>query len=76
MLSSGGLGVTFLESPISDFWLQSIAFKLDKVYAKVLFTNLIETKAGLSPDCLKEDKGDRNNSDCWFNHQQSLQEKS
>ncbi len=50
----GGLGVTFLESMNSSFRLNAIPFALDDVYAKVLFTNLIETKAGQSPDCLKE----------------------
>ncbi len=50
----GGLGVTFLESMNSSFCLYSIVFALDDVYAKVLFTNLIETKAGQSPVCLKE----------------------
>ena len=47
----GGLGGTFSKAIISSFQLHSIALTLDRVYAKVLFTNLIETKAGLSPDC-------------------------
>ena len=50
----GGLRVTFLETMTSSFRLHSTAFAIDNVYAKVLFTNLIETKAGLSPDCFKE----------------------
>lgn len=51
---SGGLGGTFWEAIISSFQLQTIALTISKAYAKVLFTNLLETKAGLSPDCLKE----------------------
>ena len=50
----GGLGGTFLETFRRDFWLEKNKLTKDRDYAKVLFTNLIETKAGLSPDCLKE----------------------
>ncbi len=50
----GGLGGTFLETLHCDFWLGKNILTQDRGYAKVLFTNLIETKAGLSPDCLKE----------------------
>ena len=72
----GGLGVTFLESMNSSFRLHSNAFAFDNVYAKVLFTNLIETKAGQSPDCLKENSiGDQEcDRSCW-NRRLTLQKK-
>lgn len=50
----GGLRITFFRAKFLQDWLQSIASTISKAYAKVLFTNLLETKAGLSPDCLKE----------------------
>ncbi len=72
----GGLGVTFLKSLNSSFRLYSIVFAIDDVYAKVLFTNLIETKAGQSPDCLKENSiGDQECHRSYWNRRLTLQKK-
>ena len=50
----GGLGGTFFQTRyrVSSLWINKV--KESFGYAKVLFTNLIETKAGQSPNCLKE----------------------
>jgi hypothetical protein len=52
--STTGLGVTFFEKCLWVFWLDVNTLRENRCYAKVLLTNLIETKAGLSPDCFKE----------------------
>jgi hypothetical protein len=56
-----GVGVTFFFAGKTGDWLgNNDSHRFDR-YAKGMFTNLIETKAGLSPDCLKENlKGIRN----------------
>lgn len=52
--STTGLRVTFFEKRNWLFWLVVNNVGENRCYAKVLFTNLIETKAGQSPDCFKE----------------------
>ena len=73
----GGLRVTFLRATISCSSLQSIVLRFEKLYAKVLFTNPIETKAGLSPDCLKENSiGDQECHRSCRNQRLTLQKKA
>lgn len=72
----GGLGVTFLKSMNSSFPQHSTTFAFDNVYAKVLFTNPIETKAGQSPDCLKENSiGEQECHRSYWNRRLTLQMK-
>lgn len=54
LLRPGGVCVTFFFEVMKRDWLLNNAMYRIIVNAKGMFTNLIETKAGLSPECLKE----------------------
>lgn len=53
-LRLGGVGVTFLFAKVRGDWLHNHDSRQIVGNAKGMFTNLLETKAGQSPECLEE----------------------